>query len=106
MNMNDNGLFLRCTCHSLDHLIHVESADEPGSPDVVSMSVSLNHYKPWYRRLLAAVKYVFKIGSESGDSHYDCTILDVDQAKTLRDLLTTAIYVYEDRRIQECITCL
>lgn len=48
-----------CDCHSVDHqLVFTHDDDEDFDP-FVSVSMHLNIKRPWYRRVLIAIKYAF-----------------------------------------------
>lgn len=59
---------LKCECgDTKDHLVILEF-DEQDWKDTVTIGLYMNHYLPWYKRLVNAVKYVF--GIDNTYQHY------------------------------------
>jgi len=72
-----------CTCMTFDHNVRFEVDNEIGT---ISISVPLNHWLPWWKRLLLAIKYVF--GKTERYGHYDTVQLnpnDYEKIKTILD---------------------
>lgn len=59
-----------CQCSDFGHIFRLTY--DPIDADV-TLTVSLNHFDPWYKRIWNAVRYVFKRTTPYG--HYDVTIL-------------------------------
>lgn len=77
--------FIECDCHAPEHLLEVTiSLEDKPEFSYVMIGYYLNQFRPWYKRLCIAVKYVLGIGS--CDSHFDGTLLSVDGASKLRNL--------------------
>jgi len=59
---NDLKVFLSCECHSPDHTIVVQVFDwgneMPYKPDFI-VNVQASNYRSFYRRVWAALKYIF-----------------------------------------------
>lgn len=80
---NDNFHRFECSCGSFDHNVRFEVDEDMGH---ISISVPLNHWLPWWKRLWLAVKYVFKRTERYG--HYDTVMLsphDYDRIRALMD---------------------
>ncbi len=71
-----------CACSSFDHVIRVSLDPDDGD---LYIDVRLNSYIAWYKRVWAALKYVFKVDVAFG--HYDCTLIKDEDYDRLRDLL-------------------
>jgi len=79
--------YINCKCSSFSHTIRVADIDyEPLKPAVV-IEVKLNHEIPWYKRILVAIRYVFRLES----NEYSETILEREQMQELRDFLNEHI---------------
>lgn len=74
--------FLDCQCSDFDHVIRFTLDPQDGD---VWLETHLSYWLPWYKRVWAAVKYVFK--RQHGYGHYDCTMLREEDYDRLRDLL-------------------
>lgn len=80
----DLKYFIQCECKSQEHMISVMQFNGDHIADdnklghcVVSMS--MNHYLPWYKRMWVGFKYV--IGFT--EIHYTETIVDVRKLKKI-----------------------
>jgi hypothetical protein len=71
-----------CQCTSFDHNVRFEVDPEVGD---ISISVPLNHWRPWWQRLILAVKYVFAKTERYG--HYDTVQLNPHDYPRIRALL-------------------
>ena len=71
-----------CTCSTFDHNIRFEVDEEMGH---IAISVPLNHWLPWWKRLWLAVKYVLKQTERYG--HYDTVMLNPNDYGKIRELL-------------------
>ncbi len=72
-----------CTCLTFDHNVRFEVDNEIGT---ISISVPLNHWLPWWKRIWLAIKYVF--GKTQRYGHYDTIQLnpnDYEKIKTILD---------------------
>jgi len=92
-NYTESDLFL-CDCGSIEHQIVFQVYDysEGLTPDeltkwpieerqAMSMSVFLNQYRGFFKRLWVAVKYVF--GYKCRYGHFDCVILETKDAERM-----------------------
>lgn len=82
--MNDENdlrtTYFECQCRSPEHTIRFwYDAREVE----LSTEVQLNHYLPWWKRVLAAVKYVFGISTYP---HFDSFIMKSDDVERLMKL--------------------
>lgn len=68
--MKEKPEFFLCDCHSPEHLIMFDYDEEM---NYMYMSVFLDQYRPWYKRIGLAIKYVFGYTGPYG--HYDTWIL-------------------------------
>jgi hypothetical protein len=71
-----------CQCTTFDHNIRFEVDSETGD---ISISVPLNHWLPWWKRMILAVKYVFMRTERYG--HYDTVQLNPHDYPRIRALL-------------------
>ncbi len=56
-------LFMTCDCGTPWHIFCFERVD-----DCLYLQVAINPYLPWYKRIGAAIKYVFNRGHAPWDS--------------------------------------
>jgi hypothetical protein len=78
-----------CNCSSLEHHLIFHFDPELGSNDLMFVNMNLNHYLPWYKRILRAVGYVFGRKSRYGD--YDEVVLTREQVERIRDRFNFAL---------------
>lgn len=71
-----------CACTTFDHSVRFEVDNEMGT---ISLSVPLNHWRPWYHRIWLALKYVFAKTERYG--HYDTVQLNPEDYDRIRSLL-------------------
>lgn len=79
--MLDGTHYFDCTCGSNEHTLKFTLEKEDGE---LYTSVFLNQYRGFFKRLWIGIKYVFGYKCEYG--HWDCWILDRDDAERLRDM--------------------
>ena len=89
MKNEDRHEFFDCECRSIDHLMRVsiyQWVDSPTEEHEVDLSfcIQASPYLPWYKRLLAAVKYIF-----TGDSNewYSSTLLRHNDVPRLKEII-------------------
>jgi hypothetical protein len=60
MNINEDmhAIFV-CDCFSPEHMVKVDLYVWPDADPDFCMSVTADLHLPWYRRILAAIKYIF-----------------------------------------------
>lgn len=80
---NNDSLYLECDCGDHNHLFKLTYYEDGGCEPTVVMSVQLNQWHPWYRRLWLALRYV--CGYESDYGHWDCTSLEPETMRKLRN---------------------
>lgn len=84
MSMDDLYVLHRfeCTCTTFDHNVRFEVDNDLGT---ISISVPLNHWLPWWKRMWLAIKYIFAKTEKYG--HYDTVELNPKDYGKIRDLL-------------------
>lgn len=94
----DSGMrhhYVPCECHSMDHtfafVYFVDKSEkiDPKWSDELYLEVQMISYKRWYRRLWAAIKYVF--GYTSGYGHWDSATISPVEAGRIVELLNKFI---------------
>lgn len=85
-----NYTYIECDCHSDEHVLRF--AYDPVDHDVY-LSVFLNHWEPWYKRVWNAVRYVFGYKSKYG--HFDSTTMSHQNLLQLRNVCDIAIDALE-----------
>lgn len=59
-NFVNHELFV-CNCNDISHQFVLSTWNfNDGSPEL-EISIKLNHYLPWYKRIFVAFKYLFKL---------------------------------------------
>ena len=97
---NDERIYLTCECHSNDHLLAVDLQDwsneerHPEDTKVIFQPI-LNHRKPFWQRLIAAVRYV--LGKP--DWHFDEMIVPATELDELDKLIRRARSVAKLREL-------
>jgi hypothetical protein len=91
--------YLECTCTSTEHLIKItlDKYDEEWYDEKyggIYIYVQLSQYRSLFKRILTAIKYVFKINEEKY-GHWDCTLLDIDSVKNLQKMCNDALDLHE-----------
>lgn len=74
--MLDGKEYFTCECGSFEHTLRfVLDLDENSNHPVPTIysEISLNHYLPWYKRLIIGIKYI--LGGKTGAA-YDCWMID------------------------------
>ena len=74
--------FFECACHSDEHTLKFSYDAEDHQ---LYTSVYLNQYQNVFRRVWVAIKYV--LGYRSKYGHWDCFIMQPQDAERLRSLL-------------------
>lgn len=83
--------YVQCTCGSTEHLVVFQKFDkniDPSDEDAFYISVQLRQWRPFWKRFLCAIKYIF--GYQSRYGHWDCVSVSREEAENLRKFL------YED----------
>lgn len=73
---------LDCQCSDFNHAIRLTLDPRDGE---IWLDIRLNYCDPWYKRILTAIKYVFKRPVAYG--HYDVTMLKEEDYDRIRDML-------------------
>ena len=82
MYNEDEMLHSTCSCYSTEHTLRW-SYDT--SEKEFYTEVFLNQYRSFFKRVWIAVKYVF--GYKCRYGHWDCTLLNENEAIKLRDFI-------------------
>jgi len=77
--------YFDCCCSDFGHVIRFSFDAEDGD---LYLSVHLHQWEPWYKRVWAAIRYVFKKDKTYG--HYDTTMLRPEDFGRLHSLLDRA----------------
>src|ERR1035437_949093 len=79
--------YIECDCGSNDHLIKFTYA-EADNYDIghVYTHIQMDNYRPWYKRIILAIGYVF--GHKSRFGHWDCSSLEYPTVIKLRNFLS------------------
>ena len=83
-----------CECHSPDHVLQFSHMEDMDGDEICWTQVQLHQYRSFWKRLAVAVKYL--LGYECRYGHWDCTSINVEQGKSLRDYLNRAIEAKEN----------
>jgi|688.fasta_scaffold1372233_2 hypothetical protein len=83
-----------CECHSPDHVLQFSHMEDMDGDEICWTQVQLHQHRSFWERLVVAVKYLF--GYECRYGHWDCTSINVEQGKFLRDYLNRAIEAKEN----------
>lgn len=62
--------YFECQCASFNHIFKIVHDQKDNS---VWLETHLNHYLPWYKRVVAAFRFIFKM--KSCYDHFDSTML-------------------------------
>ena len=86
--------FFSCQCSDFGHTIRFNFDPKDGE---LYLDVYLYNWEPWYKRVWAAVLYVFKKHKPYG--HYDCTLLKSEDFARLHSLLDRAEAVQRQQTV-------
>lgn len=81
--MSSTHNYIECECDSGEHVLRVTAEseqDEWGWPPL-NVEVFLVHWRPWYKRVWVAIRYVF--GYKSRFGHFDTICINREQAEKL-----------------------
>lgn len=73
--------FFSCSCYDIRHNIAVDGEPDDPDYDEVEIHVSLNHWLPWYSRIIPAARFL--LGLEDRRSHYCCVLLTQEDIKRM-----------------------
>ena len=82
--MLDGTYFFECRCGSSEHTLRFV-LDKDKTDPCIHTEVYLNLWERWYKRVWVALKYVF--GYRCAYGHWDCWMLDGEDAGKLRDMV-------------------
>ena len=77
--------YFECCCNSDEHTLKFVYDPDDGE---VYTSTFIRHWRPWWKRVWVAMKYVFGYTSKYG--HFDCTIIRFDDLERLQELISAA----------------
>ncbi len=79
--------YFQCACSSQDHTVGITFDIEEKE---MSFEVQLHQWKPFYKRLWSAVKYLF--GYECKYGHWDTSVMNEEKFLELYNLMTRFSY--------------
>jgi hypothetical protein len=89
MNFKIKNHYVECECHSVEHVVRYTFYPDDALYDpadrLVYVTMFLNQYRSFWKRIWVAIKYVFGYKCKYG--HFDCTMVNVDEATNLRNFL-------------------
>lgn len=77
---------LSCDCYNKEHMVYLaqDNSSEVGSRDqdhgTCYIYTNMNHYLPWYKRVLVGMKYIF--GIDNTFVHYTECVTKVSDLKS------------------------
>lgn len=78
----DGSYHFECICDASEHLLRfVLDNDE----HTIYTSMFMNQYRPWYRRIGTAFKYIF--GAKCRYGHWDCWTLQKEDVGRLKGMI-------------------
>jgi|SRR5579871_2747589 len=86
--------YFDCQCSDFNHLVRFE-LDDDGD---VYVSVRMNYWEPWWKRVWNAIRYVFKRDVAYG--HFDVTMLREEDFARLHDLMDRAALILRRERLK------
>jgi hypothetical protein len=82
--MLDGTEYFDCICHSPEHTLRFVLDLDTDDP-IIYTEIFLNQYRPWYKRIWVAIKYIFGYKCKYG--HWDSWELKIEDAKRLAQML-------------------
>ncbi len=89
--MLDGSHYFECMCGSDEHTIRFILDNEDGD---LYTSIFLNQHRPWWKVLWVGIRYIFGYKCKYG--HWDCWVLDPEDAVRLRDMCDEFIKKQEE----------
>jgi len=95
LSEKDRRLYIECDCTAKDHLVCVSTFEWRWNDNNVEhnlvIETQLSHFRGFFGRVWSALRYVFKRRICNFPGQWTSCLVDVTQAKELRDLLTEYI---------------
>lgn len=85
----------RCGGYGKDHDVSFQHWPDPQTGDEFTISTSLSHYLPWYKRLLVAIKYT--LGIDNTFVFYKETMLDKQELTKLHTFISGVVETFNDQ---------
>ena len=91
--------YLECDCSSAEHVIRYSfdpdaKLNDP-TDDYIYTTTFLNQYRSFWKRIWIAIKYIFGYKCKYG--HFDCAMINKNEATSLRDFLNEFIEKFSNR---------
>lgn len=92
--MSDVEFSTVCQCggYSRDHDVVYRYYPDDNHPDF-TVTTGLNHYLPWYKRVVIAIKYA--LGIDNTHHFYTEQTLSVEEVTKLRNFLNETLETYK-----------
>ena len=88
---------LDCGCGTQEHMLRFDLDTWSDDPPDLYASIYLNQFRPWWRRIIPAIRYLFNLKpARCGYGHWDTWIMQRDDAARLKALLTEFQQRYDD----------
>jgi len=84
MSIENNYELFVCNCNDISHQFVISTWNDGYEIPTLNINVKLNSFQPWYKRLLIAIKYLFKIDVKW---EYDCVMLDHEKVNKLQNAI-------------------
>ena len=81
--------YTACNCGSPDHIVRFSYDNEMEGDELCWIEVQLRQWRPFWKRIYVAIRYV--LGYESRYGHWDCATIDLKEGRKLRNFLNSAI---------------
>jgi hypothetical protein len=96
--MKMNKKYIECECQSFDHIGRFVWFDDEKMDEhwALYFDFELDHYLPWYKRIMAALRFIFK---KESIGQYDCLILNQQAVVDLRDFLNERLNNDENNKV-------
>lgn len=95
--------YIECACFSAEHVIRIVYYVEPKTEtidtyDGIYIEVQMSPHREFFKRLILAFKYLFRISLHSYESYWSGTAINVEEAKKIKTLLEKFIKDDEDSK--------
>ena len=95
INSSVKTYYFDCDCGSFEHTLRF-ALDKSDTERCIYTEIYLNIWRPWWKRLWIATKYIFRHSCIYGN--FDCWILKEADATRLRDMLDIFIRAGEKQQ--------